>query len=83
MVDAEAVLHELRAQYKQEPDAAARLERTKQAIRLIKGQAGIIDSKLEQLEQMRAKWQVRLAHYREHYGELMRELETQVPTGAR
>ena len=79
MVDAEAVLHELREQYKAESDTAVRLERIKQAIRLIKGQAGVIDHKIEQLEQMRTKWQDRLQHYREHYGELMRELETQVP----
>ena len=83
MVDAEAVLHELREQYKQESNRSTRLERVKQAIRLIKGQATVIDQKIEQLEQMRTKWHARLQHYREHYGELMREPEVQTPTGVR
>ncbi len=78
MVDAETVLGELRAQFEHEPDAVARLERTKEAIRVIKAQEGLIDQKIEKLQGMRARWQKRLQHYREHYGELMKELENQI-----
>ena len=35
-------------------------------------QAAVIDQKIEQLQQLRAKWQRRLEHYREHYGDLLR-----------
>lgn len=83
MVDAENDLEELRAAYHQESDPGAKLQRVRQAIRVIKGQAALIDQKLEQLEQMRSRWQRRLAHYREHYGELMRDLESPVPAGSR
>lgn len=78
MIDAETVLEELRLQYRQESDAAARLVRIKQAIKVIKAQDGLMNHKIERLQEMRARWQKRLEHYREHYGELMRELETQI-----
>jgi len=83
MVDAENDLEELKAAVRQESDPSTKLQRIRQAIRVIKGQAALIDQKLEQLEQMRSRWQRRLAHYREHYGELMRDLESQVPAGSR
>lgn len=74
MVDAETVLDELKAQYRQEANRGAKLERLRAAIRVIKTQAELIDQKTEQLEQMRAKWQRRLERYREHYGELRKDL---------
>lgn len=74
MVDAETVLDELKAQYRQEADKGAKVERLKAAIRVIKTQAALIDQKTEQLDQMRNRWQKRLQHYREHYQELMRDL---------
>lgn len=83
MVDAESALEDLRAQYRQESDAAARLERVRQAIRLVKEQDRLIDQKIEQLQQMRSRWQQRLQRYRERYGELMREVEAQSPAGRR
>ncbi|MBI2887326.1 MAG: MerR family transcriptional regulator [Chloroflexi bacterium] len=83
MVDAETVLEELKAQYQQESDRGAKLERVRDAIRVIKGQSAFIDQKLEQLHQMRDRWQRRLEHYREHYHELMRDMDAPQPAARR
>ena len=82
MIDAERVVDELRVAYHhQEIDAAARLERLKEWIRVVTAQAAMIDQKLEQLGAMRDRWQQRLERYHERHGAIMRELESQVPAG--
>ena len=83
MVDAEAVLQEIRAQYRQESDAAAKLERVRDVIRVVETQAALIDQKIEQLQQVQARWQERLKHYREHNREIMHDLEAPLPAMTR
>jgi len=83
MVDAETALTEIREVYRNESDASVKANRLKDGIRVVKAQAALIDQKIEQLQGMRARWQERLGRYRERYGEVMREVETQVPAGTR
>ena len=81
MVDAENELSEIRAVLQQEALVSMKLKRAREALRLIEQQAALIDQKIDQLQQMRAKWQRRLEHYRERYGELVKDSEQQVPAG--
>lgn len=83
MVDAETALGEIREANRQESDAGAKADRLKLGIRVVKEQAALIDQKIEQLQEMRARWQERLQRYRERHGEVMRELESQTPSGVR
>lgn len=83
MVDAETALNEIREVYRNESDASVKANRLKDGIRVVKAQAALIDQKIEQLQGMRARWQERLERYRERYGEVMREIEPQVPAGTR
>ena len=74
MMDAENELDEIKAVLRQESLVSTKLARAQQAMRVIEQQAAHIDQKIEQLQQMRAKWQRRLERYREHYGELRKDL---------
>ena len=79
MVDAESVLNEIRAILRQESMVSTKLERAQEALGVIEQQASLIEQKIEQLQQMRAKWQRRLERYRELYGELINDLEKVAP----
>lgn len=79
MVDAESVLNEIRAILRQESLVSTKLNRAQEALGVIEQQASLIEQKIEQLQQMRAKWQRRLERYRELYGELIRDLEGVTP----
>ncbi len=75
MVDAESEIAELHARYRQESDAAAKLQRIRDGIQLIERQEAVIDQKISQLQEMRARWQEQLERYRKRSATVMRELE--------
>ena len=75
MVDAESEIAELHARYHQESDAAAKLQRIRDGIQLIERQEAVIDQKISQLQEMRARWQEQLERYRKRSATVMRELE--------
>ena len=75
MVDAESEIAELHARYRQESDAAAKLQRIRDGIQLIERQEAVIDQKISQLQEMRARWQEQLERYRNRSATVMRELE--------
>jgi DNA-binding transcriptional MerR regulator len=82
MIEAESVLGELRARYKHEPEPGVRLEQMKAAIQVVKSQADLMDQKIEQLQQLRERWQTRLSRYQERYEEAQHALEHDAPEAA-
>ncbi len=79
MVDAESELDEIKAVLRQESLVSTKLARAQEALGVIEQQASLIEQKIEQLHQMRAKWQRRLERYRELYSELIKDLEKVAP----
>lgn len=80
MVDAESELDEIKAVLRQESLVSTKLARAEKALELIEGQAALIDQKIEQLQQLRARWQRRLEHYRTHYRDLENAAEPAAAT---
>jgi DNA-binding transcriptional MerR regulator len=70
MVEAEAVLRELKAQYRPESDIAEKKKQLQKAIDVVTRQHGIVSQKAEQMSEMKAHLEERLRTFARWMGEL-------------
>lgn len=70
MVDAEEILRELRAQFNPEAAIAEKRKQLERAIEVVQAQYGIVNQKIEQMNEMKAQLEERLKTFDRWMGEL-------------
>jgi DNA-binding transcriptional MerR regulator len=72
MVDAEAVLNQLKAEYRPESDVSEKKRQLQKAIDVVSRQHGIVSQKAEQMSEMKSQLEERLRTFDRWMGELER-----------